>query len=142
LKSDRRPDVLKLSGIKIFPRIGVTPEERAAPQECRADVVISGNWAGAAATDNLADSIDYCLILEKVRAVAAAREYVLLETLVHAVAQSVLTDFPVGSVNVKVRKRPAVLRDLLDFVEIEVEATSENLEIKACDQDKSGVYTR
>ena len=127
MKSDRRPDKLKLSGIKISPRIGVTPEERAAPQECLADVVIAGDWSGAAATDDLADSIDYCLILEKVRAVAAEREYVLLETLAHAIAQGVLTDFPVGCVRVKVRKRPVVLRDMLDFVEIEVEESTANL---------------
>jgi len=120
----KRPDRLKLSGIKIFPHIGVTPEERAAPQECEADVVISGDWSAAAATDDLADSIDYCLILEKVQTVAAEREYVLLETLVHAIVQKVLTDFPVGSVKVKIRKRPAVLRNLLDFVEIEVEESS------------------
>jgi dihydroneopterin aldolase len=122
LISDRQPDKLKLSGIKIFPRIGVTPDERAAPQECQADVVISGDWSAAA--DDLSASIDYCLILEKVRMAAAAREYVLLETLVHVIAQGLLDDFPVGHVNVKVRKRPAILRNLLDFVEIEVEKSS------------------
>ena len=124
MRSGRRTDKLKLSGIKIFPRIGVTSDERAEPQECHADVIISGDWSGAAATDDLAHSIDYCLILEKIRAVAAAREYVLLETLAHVIAQSVSADFPVWSVNVRVRKRPAVLRDLLDFVEIEVEESS------------------
>jgi len=119
------PDKLKLSGIKIFPRIGVTPEERAAAQECQADVVISGDWSGAAATDDLARSIDYCLVLEKVRETAASREYVLLETLAHAIKQSVLTGFPVETVQVRVRKRPEVLRGMLDFVEIEVEGSAE-----------------
>ena len=116
---------MKLSGIKIFPRIGVTKEERAAPQECQADVVIGGDWSSAAATDDLACSIDYCLVLEKVREAAAAREYALLETLAHVIAQSVLADFPVESVKVSVRKRPVVLRDMLDFVEIEVEESVE-----------------
>jgi dihydroneopterin aldolase len=121
LKPDRRPDKLKLSGIKIFPHIGVTPEERAAPQECQADIVISGDWSGAAAADDISCSIDYCLIVEKVRAAAAARQYALLETLAYAIMKSVLSDFPIGNVNVRVRKHPAVLRDLLDFVEVEVE---------------------
>ena len=121
MKPDKRSDGLKLAGIKIFPRIGVTPEERAVSQECQADVVISGDWSAAAASDDLAGSIDYCLILEKVREVAASREYVLLETLAFAIMRKVLADFPVESVNVKVRKRPAVLRGLLDFVEVEVE---------------------
>ena len=124
LKPARRPDRLKLSGIRIFPHIGVTSEERATPQECHADIVISGDWSASAATDDLAYSIDYCLILEKVRTAAAAREYVLLETLARAIVKIVLANFSVENVNVKVRKRPVVLRDLLDFVEIEIEETS------------------
>jgi len=110
-----------LSGIKISPRIGVTPEERSAPQECRADIIISGDWSDAAAADDLSRSIDYCLVVEKVRAVAASREYALLETLAYAIIKSVLADFPIWNVNVRIRKRPAILRDLLDFVEVEVE---------------------
>jgi len=124
LKSDKRPDRLKLSGIKIFPRIGVTAEERAEPQECHADVVISGDWSKAASTDDLTHSIDYCLILEKVRTIAATREYVLLETLAFTIMQGVLNNFPVENVNVRVRKRPAILRNMLDFVEIEAEESS------------------
>ena len=112
---------MKLSGIKIFPRIGVTPEERAVPQECLADVVIGGDWSAAAESDDIAQSIDYCLILEKVRGTAAEREYALLETLAHTVMQGVSEIIPDGIVNVRVRKRPAVLRGMLDFVEIEVE---------------------
>jgi len=121
----KQPDKLKLSGIKIFPRIGVTPEERAEPQECQADVIIGGNWSAAAATDDFTRAVDYCLIVEKVRAVAAGREYALLETLAHVITQSLLSDFPVDTVNVSVRKRPAVLHDLVDFVEIEVKKTSD-----------------
>ena len=124
MRPGKQPDKLKLSGIKISPRIGVTPEERAAPQECQADVVISGDWSAAAATDDFTRAIDYCLIIEKVRAVAAGREYALLETLARVIAQSVSADFSVENVTVRVRKRPAVLRDLLDFVEIEAEESS------------------
>ena len=128
LRSCRRPDKLKLSGIKIFPHIGVTPEERAHAQECQVDVVISGDFSAAAAADDITRSMDYCLILEKVRAAAAVREYALLETLAGAITQSVLNNFPVGSVKVSVRKQPAVLRGLLDFVEIEMEESSAGCE--------------
>ena len=127
MRQNRKPDSLKLSGIKIFPRIGVTSEERAAQQECQADVIVSGDWSEAADADDIAQSIDYCRILEKVRETAAAREFALLETLAHVIAENVLANFPVEKITVKVRKRPAVLRDLLDFVEIEVEKSLADL---------------
>ncbi|MDR1726949.1 MAG: dihydroneopterin aldolase [Acidobacteriota bacterium] len=120
MASDKPMDRLRLSGVKVFPRIGVTDDERAMPQECEADLEILGDWSGAAATDDLGRSIDYALVLEKVRETAAAREYLLLETLAYAVLERVCADFPVAGAKVRVRKRPVRLREKLDYVEVEV----------------------
>ena len=114
-------DRLRLTDIKIFPRIGVTSEERAMPQECRADLEIRMNLANAAATDDLEHAIDYGLVLDTMRATATAREYVLLETLAYALLECVRADFQVDGAMVRVRKRPVSLREKFDFVEVEVE---------------------
>ena len=118
---EKSNDRLRLTGVKIFPRIGVTSEERAMPQECRADLEIFGNWAGAAMSDDLGRAIDYGSVLDTMRATATAREYVLLETLAYALLECVRADFQVDGVRVRVRKRPVSLREKLDFVEVEVE---------------------
>jgi dihydroneopterin aldolase len=120
VRTEKPADRLRLAGIKIFPRIGVSPQERAMPQECQADLEILGDWAAAASSDDLGLSIDYCLVLDRVRETAVAREYILLEALAYAISERVLADFPVAGVGVKVRKRPVVLREKLDFVEVEV----------------------
>ena len=45
----------------------------------------------------------------------------LLETLAHRIARDVLAAFPARRIAVRVRKRPASLKEKLDHVEVEVE---------------------
>jgi 7,8-dihydroneopterin aldolase/epimerase/oxygenase len=116
-----RDDRITLAGVKIHPRIGVTPEERSNPQECEADLTIWGDFEAAAATDSIDKSVDYCRVLDEARTVVEAQEYVLVETLAYRIARTLLQKFPITRINVRIRKRPAVLIDKIDFVEVEVE---------------------
>ena len=117
----RRQDRLTLAGVRLQPRIGVTPGERRFPQACTADVTIWGDFEAAAATDELADACDYGRILDMVLEVAHGREYNLLESLAYRTARSILQAFPVARVAVKMRKQPAGMLDTIDHVEVEVE---------------------
>ena len=115
------PDQMTLAGIKIYPRIGVTSEERQKAQECQVDLTLCGDFEAAAATDALEKSIDYCRVLHIVRETAEACDYNLVETLSYRIARTVLRNFPVSRVKIKVRKRPAELQEQLNFVEMEIE---------------------
>ena len=112
---------MTLVGIKIYPHIGVTSEERSFPQECHADLTLWGHFADAAATDDLEQSIDYRHVLAAVKNTVAEREYSLMETLAYAIVRDVLRNFPVLRVGVKLRKRPASMVKEIDFIEVEVE---------------------
>ena len=116
-----KEDRITLAGVKIYPRIGTTPEERNVAQECAVDLTLWGNYEPAAATDSLASSIDYCQVLSIVKQIASAREYSLMETLAYEIVRNVLQGFPVNRVQAKLRKRPASLLGEIDFVEVEVE---------------------
>jgi 7,8-dihydroneopterin aldolase/epimerase/oxygenase len=116
-----RQNQITLAGIKLYPHIGTTPEERQTAQECQADLTLWGDFEAAAATDSLAESIDYCKVLAAAQDNANACEYCLLETLAYRIVRAVLRNFPVDRVRIKLRKRPALLRDQIDFVEVEVE---------------------
>jgi len=118
-----REDQITLAGIKLNPHIGTTPEERANPQECLADLTIWGDFEGAAAMDSLDGSIDYCQVLAAVQQVALSHEYNLLETLAYETVRRVLQDFPISRARIKLRKRPEVLRGEIDYVEVQVEET-------------------
>ena len=59
LKRNKQDDRIKLVGIKIFPQIGVTEEERSSRQKCEADLSIWDNFEGAASRDSIKAAIDY-----------------------------------------------------------------------------------
>lgn len=125
MENKKHADRIMLSGVKIYPRIGVTAEERVSPQECHADLMVCGDFKIAAETDSLDQSIDYCQIVAVVQETASACEYQLLETLAYAIIKKVLLNFPVLRTRIKIRKRPAILVDKLDYVEVEVEGTQQ-----------------
>lgn len=117
----KRDDRIKLAGIKIRPRIGVTAEERSIAQQCEVDLTVEDNFEGAASQDSLDNSIDYSKILSVVQTTAQQGEFALLETLAYKIVRTVLQEFPVKRVRVKIRKRPASLADKIDYVEVDVE---------------------
>lgn len=118
-----RDDRITLAGVKIRPRIGVTPGERRLPQPCQADVVLCGDFEAAASTDELERALNYSVVLQKVVETAHNREYNLLESLAYAIAGEVLRSFSARRVIARVRKHPVSLVDKLDFIEVEVEQT-------------------
>ena len=121
MKRNKREDSITLAGIRIYPRIGVTIEERSSPQECEADLTIWDNLEGAASQDSLESSIDYSRLVDVTRKIASTGEYFLVETLAYKVLRNILQSFPVSRVRVKVRKRPVSLQDQINYVEVEVE---------------------
>jgi 7,8-dihydroneopterin aldolase/epimerase/oxygenase len=123
VENKKHADRIMLSGVKIYPRIGVTAEERVSSQECHVDLKVWGDFKAAAENDSLDQSIDYCQIVTAIQEIALAREYQLIETLAYAIIQQVLISFPVIRTRVKIRKRPAILMDKLEYVEVEVEGT-------------------
>ncbi len=121
MKRNKRDDSITLAGIKIYPRIGVTVQERSSPQECEADLTIWDNFEAAASLDCLDNSIDYSRLLAAVREIASTGEYTLVETLAYRIVRGTLQSFPVSRVRVKIRKRPLSLQDQIDYVEVQVE---------------------
>lgn len=112
---------ISLLGVKLRPRLGVTPGERRFPQSCQADITIWRDFEAASSTDSLSETIDYSKVLAVVVEAAHAREFNLIETLAYRLARVVLESFPAERVNVRLRKHPASLVDKLDHVEVEVE---------------------
>lgn len=117
----KQDDRITLAGIKIYPKIGVTVEERAEPQECEVDLSIWDNFEGAASQDSIESSIDYVRLLAVVQETASDGEFSLLETLAYKVVRTILEAFPISRSQVKIRKRPVSLLNQINYIEVEVE---------------------
>jgi len=78
-----------------FPcRIGVTAEERSAPQEVRVDLELTVPTVRAGESDAIADTVDYVDVWKCIDGVVTRREHHLVEALAARIAQALLDGFP------------------------------------------------
>ena len=111
-------DRITVRGMRFTGRHGVTAEERAEPQPLEVDVVLRLDLSRPAASDALADTVDYAAVFVLVRQIVEGRSFHLLEALAAAIADAVLAAFPVDEVETRVRKPKAPLPGAFDTVEV------------------------
>jgi dihydroneopterin aldolase len=109
------PDRIEIRGLRLLGTHGVLPEERNRPQpfEVDADLVVSMVDAGS--SDDLADTVDYAEVVQRIAAVVGGvNSFMLLEALAAAAAAEVLAvDGRVQAVTLAVRKlQPPLPADL------------------------------
>ena len=98
---------LEVNGLEVFGRHGVEEAERAQGQTFLFDLELDVGDAGL--SDRIEEAVDYTAVAARVREISEGRTFALLEALAAAVADALLAEFPVESVRVRVRKRPADL---------------------------------
>lgn len=113
-------DRITLRGMRFVGRHGVPPEERAEPQPIEVDLVLRLDLSRAAASDELADTVDYGAVFVLARRIVEGRSFHLLEALAAALAEGVLASFPLDEVEVSVRKPKAPLPGAFDTVEVRI----------------------
>jgi dihydroneopterin aldolase len=106
-------DVIELRGLRLLGRHGVGELERQTPQPFELDLDVVLDTSMAASSDEVEDTVDYKTLLDGASHVVTDSSFRLLETLAHAVADSLLADERVEQVTVSVRKlRPPVPFDI------------------------------
>jgi dihydroneopterin aldolase len=93
--------LVELSGLEVFGRHGLLPEERTG-QTFLYDVELE--TSDAAMSDRIEDAVDYREVAELVRVVSDGQRFDLLEALAASVADVLLARFDVERVRVRVRK--------------------------------------
>jgi FolB domain-containing protein len=88
---------------------GVLAEERSRPQPFEIDLDLAVDLDRAARSDDLADTVDYAVLAERVMKVVEGPSFDLLEALASAIADTILVDERVREATVSLRKlRPAL----------------------------------
>lgn len=100
-------DRIAVKGLEVFAHHGVLDHEKAEGQLFSVDVELEVDLAFAGATDDLADTVDYGALAEKIHARVAGEQWNLIETVAHRVADLVLEDRRVTGVTVTIHKPQA-----------------------------------
>jgi 7,8-dihydroneopterin aldolase/epimerase/oxygenase len=113
-------DRIQLNGITCSVHIGVTEEERAAPQALTIDLELEVDLEAAANTDDLNLTVDYQSVVEMVRQTAENSRFKLVESLTRRICAEVLQRTGVASVKTTVWKFPETLRGKVAHVAVEM----------------------
>lgn len=93
-----------IAGLRVETRIGVPDEERATAQEVEIDIRIQPARDFTEMGDDLAKTIDYAHVCERISQLAGERPRRLIETLADEVAGMIIAEFGARSVEVELRK--------------------------------------
>jgi dihydroneopterin aldolase len=100
-------DRIVVRGIEAFGYHGVLPDERENGQGFVVDLEVRTDVSDAAATDDLAQTIDYSVLAKEVVTIVEGKPQDLVETLAVLIAEQMLTHERVSSVEVTVHKPQA-----------------------------------
>ena len=92
--------------LEVFFSVGITDEERAAPQRLLITVDMDFDFSSAALSDRLEKTINYHALAERILKFGDGRNWRLLEKLVTNLADAILIEFRPVSVTVEVKKFP------------------------------------
>ena len=114
-------DRIGLEGMRFYGFHGVNPEERVLGQEYLVDLIVEMDLSRAGRTDRLEDTISYAHIYRAVRDVMEGEPRNLLEAAAQSVADRILSEFPVDSVSIRVKKpHPPIRGSVIEFATVEI----------------------
>ncbi|ABM16140.1 MULTISPECIES: dihydroneopterin aldolase [Mycolicibacterium] len=113
-------DRIELRGLKVRGNHGVFDHERRDGQDFIVDLTVWMELAAAAASDDLADTLDYGVLAQRAADIVAGRPRQLIETVAAEIAEDVMRDARVHAVEVVVHKPSAPIP--LQFHDVAVTA--------------------
>jgi dihydroneopterin aldolase len=113
-------DRIELRGLRVRGHHGVFDHERRDGQDFVLDLVLWTDLAGAGASDDLADTVDYGALAEAAAAVVEGPPRSLIEAVAADVASVVLDDPRVAGVEVVIHKPQAPIARPFDDVAVRI----------------------
>ncbi len=84
--------------------VGVPDEERARPQRLLLTVVLESDFSAAIASDDVANTINYFAVTQRLLKFGDGRSWKLIEKLAADIATTLLAEFKPQSITVEVKK--------------------------------------
>ena len=97
-------DIIFIEEVRAETWVGIYPREKAMEQTVEISLQIGVSTASAGASDDIRNTVDYALVVERLRADLAVSQFNLLEKLAEHIATWLLENFTVQWVRVSVAK--------------------------------------
>lgn len=113
-------DRITLNNMAFFAYHGVAQTEKLQGQRFFVDVDLYLDLSAAAEGDSIAHTVDYEGVFKTVKDHVEGKRFHIIEGLAQEVATSLLREFPVDRVTVRVRKPSVPIQGILDHTEVEI----------------------
>jgi dihydroneopterin aldolase len=123
VSAPRRPDRLVVRGLAFTGHHGVFEHERREGQPFVVDLALATDTTAAARSDDLADTVDYGVLADEVRAVVEGEPVDLIETLADRIAGVCLRHAGVLEAEVTVHKPHAPIQATFEDVALTITRT-------------------
>ena len=132
-------DKIFLSALSIECIVGIWEWERRVKQTVIVDLEMAADIRRAATSDAIEDTIDYKKVSKRVQSFVGESQFQLVETLTERIAQTIISEFGVTWVKVRLNKQGAI-RGARD-VGIEIERRAEDYSTSAPPLQQSATST-
>ena len=122
-------NIIRIRKATFYAYHGVLTEEQSVGGKFEAEVDIYTDFSGASAHDNLQQTIDYNSVYKFMYKLVLEQKYYLLESLTYKIANELLKNFTkINKIAVRIRKNNPPLGGVIDYVEVEVIKSREEME--------------
>jgi dihydroneopterin aldolase len=108
MATESRTDTIFLQDLKVETIVGIWDWERKIRQTVSIDIEMAADVAKAAETDNIEGTLNYKAVAKRVQQFVGDSEYQLVETLAEKIAETILTEFDIAWVQLRVSKPGAI----------------------------------
>jgi dihydroneopterin aldolase len=114
-------DQIIVRNMVFYGRHGVLAEEKCNAQRFEIDIIIYKDLERAAATDDLAYSVDYSRVFTRVRDIVEKESFNLIETLAVHIGEMILAEFSAERIQVTVCKPCAPVDGEFEYFAVKIE---------------------
>ena len=113
-------DKIILRGIRFHGYHGVMEAERQLGQKYEVDLELTTDLSVAGRTDDLAHTIDYAQVVQRVIEIGTQQSFQLFEALAETVAEAIFSQFAIEEVRITVKKLSPPIEPTLTYAGVEI----------------------
>lgn len=113
-------DAIHLRGLKFHAYHGVMTEENVLGQQFIVDVDLYRDLKRPGSTDQVADTINYAEVYQRIKTIVIGEQFNLLERLAEEIAKQILNEFACETLRVEIHKPQAPIPGVFEDASVEI----------------------